>query len=107
MTSAPLRPFPWWIYWAALALILLVALLPAISVVVAGGIADANGCRLHEGFQNPCLVGGNDIGDTLYVMGVLGWFMLATLPLGGGALIVFVVVFIIHYLAWRNAQDAQ
>ena len=55
---------------------------PILSVVIAGTIASWNGCTLHEGFANPCVVGGRDIGSTLYAMGVMGWFMLATIPLG-------------------------
>ena len=55
---------------------------PILSVVIAGTIASWNGCTLHEGFVNPCVVNGRDIGGTLYSMGVMGWFMLATIPIG-------------------------
>lgn len=99
--------FPWRVYVLALALIVLFAAAPLIGAVIASWLAEANGCLLNEGSVNPCMILGMDWGGTLYTLFVLGWFMLATLPLGGGALIVFVIVFIIHYLAWRNAQDAQ
>ena len=98
--------FPWWIYWLLLVLILLFALAPVISVLVAGWLAESNGCVLHEGGINPCMVGGSDMGPTLYTLFVLGWFMLATIPLGGGALIVWLVILIIHRIAWGRMQKA-
>jgi hypothetical protein len=72
--------------------IALVAGWPLLSVALASGIASWNGCELHDGFRNPCIVNGADIGGTLYSMGVLGWFMLATIPLG-----------IIAFLVWTTA----
>ena len=44
------------------------------------------------------------MGPTLYTLFVLGWFMLATIPLGGGALIVWLVILIIHRIAWGRMQ---
>ena len=102
MSEPAIRRFPWWLYWVLLALIVLVALLPLISVIVAGAIADANGCVLHEGYANPCVVGGSDLGETLYAMGVMGWFMLATLPLGGIAILVWLGALFVHRLLWRR-----
>lgn len=99
--------FPWWAYGVAIVVIVLFAAAPLIGVLIASGLAEANGCMLNEGSVNPCIILGADWGGALYTLFVLGWFMLATMPLGGGALIALVVVFIIHYLAWRNAQDAQ
>ena len=71
-----MRLFRW-----VMALAILACLLPAIGAFAAIGIANLNGCTLHEGFANPCVVLGRDIGKTLYTMGVLAWFMLATLPI--------------------------
>jgi hypothetical protein len=70
---------------------------PILSVVIAGSIASWNGCTLHEGFQNPCVVNGKDIGGTLYAMGVMGWFMIATIPLGAIALLVWTI----GWVVWR------
>ncbi len=105
--SAVASRFPWKIYGLALVLIVLFASAPLIGVVIASWLAEANGCMLNEGTINPCMILGMDWGGALYTLFVLGWFMLATLPLGGGAVLVLAVVLIIHYLAWRNAQDAQ
>jgi hypothetical protein len=64
---------------------------PIASVVIAGTIAWWNGCTLHEGFANPCVVNGRDIGETLYEMGVMGLMMIATIPLG-----------IVAFVAWTT-----
>ncbi|MDX2257293.1 MAG: hypothetical protein NW205_00095 [Hyphomicrobiaceae bacterium] len=73
----------------------LLALAPLICVVIAGTIADAHGCRLHEGFVNPCMISGEDWGKALYTMAVMGWFAIATLPLGAMAIVVWLVVEIV------------
>ena len=99
--------FPWWVYGLLLAVILLFALAPVISVFVASWLAEANGCVLNEGDSHPCLIGGADWGGTLYTLFVLGWFALATLPLGGGALIVWLTILIIHRIAWGRMQKAE
>jgi hypothetical protein len=36
----------------------------------------------------------------LYTMGVMGWLMLVTLPLGFGAAIVWLITLLIHRSAW-------
>ena len=68
---------------------------PIVSVIVAGSIASWNGCTLHEGFANPCVVGGKDLGGTLYAMGVMGWFMIATIPLGAISGLLWTITWII------------
>ncbi len=76
---------------------------PILSVAIAGSIASWNNCELHEGFKNDCIVGGNDIAGTLYTMGMMGWFMIATLPLGA---IAFVVWTLIWGLALRRRKKS-
>lgn len=98
------RRFPWTRYGWTLALIVVLALLPLLSVMAAYGIAEPNGCRVDEAGVYPCVVLGVDLGGALAVMAVLGWLMLASLPLGGGALIVWLVILIIHFLAWQNGR---
>jgi hypothetical protein len=100
------RRFPWWLYIVALLLILAVALAPVASVAIAGWIAEANGCRLDEGSIHPCLVNGEDWGPTLYSMGVMGWFMLATIPLGGLALLLLALVFVVHLIVHTRRRPA-
>src|SRR5262245_3999606 len=77
------------------AVVFLFSCWPILSVIAAGTIASWNGCTLHEGFKNPCVVGGNDIGATLYAMGVMGWFMIATIPLGAIAGLLWTIIWIV------------
>ena len=99
--------FAWWVYWLFLALIVLFALAPMISVIVAGLIAESNGCALNEGSINTCMVLGSDMGSTLYTLFVLGWLALATLPLGGAAFLVWLATLIIHRIAWGQMQKGK
>ena len=85
-------------------LALLACIAPMISVLVAGTIADHYGCRLHEGFVNPCLVNGTDIGTTLYNMGMMGWFMLFTLPIGALVIVVWIASEIVHAVRRRRTS---
>jgi hypothetical protein len=106
VSDVPARRFPWWVYGLALVLILAVALAPLVSVMIAGTIAEANGCTLHEGFVNPCMVDGTDMGETLYAMGVMGWLMLATIPLGAMALLAWLVILVIHLIVRARRRAA-
>lgn len=104
-TTAAKR-FPTWTYFVVLALIAVAALSPLISVLIASGIANAAGCQLDEGGAHPCLIGGTDWGDALLTMFVLGWLMLATLPLGALAFIGWLATLVLHRMRWRNPQGA-
>jgi hypothetical protein len=90
------RRFPWMVYGLVLLGILVLAVLPLVSALGAGAIASANGCALDEGGIHPCLIGGVDRGELLYEFGVLGWLMLATIPLGAIAVVVWVIVLAVH-----------
>lgn len=97
------KRFPWIGYAVALMLILLLALTPLISIVIATTVAEANGCRLNEGGVNPCVIGGRDYAALLANMFVLGWLMFATLPLGALGALVWLVLLIVHLAARRRA----
>ncbi|MET0438115.1 MAG: hypothetical protein ABW043_11540 [Devosia sp.] len=99
--------FAWWAYWLFLAVIALFAFAPVISVLVASSIAESNGCNLNEGSINPCLVAGSDMGPTIYTLFVLGWFAIATIPLGGAAFFVWLATLIIHRIAWGQMQKGK
>ncbi len=96
----------WIVMWIVLAVILIVTVAPLVSALTAGWIASANGCALDEGSVHPCLVNGTDIGETLYTFGVLGWLMLATIPLGALGVLVWVIVAVIM-LASGKRKAAQ
>ena len=105
--TTPTARFPALIYAVALLLLLGFTLFPVFSVMFTSVVADANGCSVNEGAPQPCMVMGSDWGELLYATGVMGWFMLVTLPLGGGALIVWLVMIIIHLAAWKRARRAH
>jgi len=69
---------------------------------VCGVIANANGCKVDEGSMHPCVINGKDYGQMLYTLGVMGWFMLLTLPAGALAFGVWLVVLLLHRAAWRK-----
>jgi hypothetical protein len=105
MNPPPLpRPkrFPWILYWIVLVLIILFALAPIGSVVACGVIANAHGCRVDEGSVHPCIINGQDYGQLLYTLGVLGWLMLVTIPGGLFAFMIWLVVLILHRASWRK-----
>ena len=78
--------------------ILLLAISPFLAAMTAGTIANRYDCDLDEGSIHPCIVNGNDIGDTLYTLGMLGWLMLGTIPLGMIAIAVYLFGIAIFYL---------
>jgi hypothetical protein len=86
-------------------LILFVAFLPVVSVAIAGGIANANGCQLDEGSAHPCIVNGQDVGETLYAMGVMGWLMLVTIPIGLGVAALYLIIVVVFYIVRRVARN--
>ena len=51
--------------------ILLLAISPLLATMAAGTIANRYDCNLDEGSIHPCVVNGNDIGDTLYTLGMI------------------------------------
>jgi nitrate reductase NapE component len=96
--------FPWLGYLLALFAILVFALWPVATVALSSWLAQANGCMLDEGNVHPCMIGGSDWGPALYTMFVLGWFMLATVPIGAFALAAWLLVIVVHYLVWRRRR---
>jgi hypothetical protein len=81
--------------------ILLLAAAPLLVAMGAGTYADSHGCTLHEGFVNPCIVDGKDVGKTLYGLGMMGWFSIATVPLGALAALVLIVAWIVTAIVSR------
>jgi hypothetical protein len=99
--------FPRWPYIAILAVIIVLAIAPVVVAVVSGNIAGAYGCRVDEGSVHPCLIGGTDYGDLFYTLGVSGWLMLATIPLGFLAALILGVVLLIHLNIHRRRSRAS
>ena len=96
------KRFLWIPYWIVLALIVLVAFAPIGSVIMCGWIANAHGCKVDEGSVHPCMINGKDYGQLLYTLGVLGWLMLVTLPVGALAFAIWLIVLILHRASWQR-----
>lgn len=93
------------IHLLVLSAILLAGFAPLLGVMAVGLIAEANGCRVDEGSPHPCVVNGVDIGQSLYSVGVLGWLMLATIPLGLGAAGLYLAAIGAYYLVRRLRRN--
>jgi hypothetical protein len=92
----------------AFVIIVLVAAAPLISVLIAGGIADALGCPVNEGGAQPCPFMGVDLGEALVFMLVLGWLSMATLPFGAIALAVWLVIAsAVAFVRWRRQRHEK
>lgn len=88
-------------YTVALLTILGFALFPVLSVLIVSLVAGAAGCSVNEGSVTPCVIAGVDMGGLLYTMGVLGWLMVATIPVGAMLLAGWLALLLGH-LAWRH-----
>jgi hypothetical protein len=84
------------LYGVSLLGILIFGLFPVFSLGIAVLIANGAGCTLDEGNIHACLVLGIDLGGTLYAMAVLGWLMIATIPLGGMLLACWAIFLCVH-----------
>ncbi len=65
---------------------------PILSVLACATIAKVMGCQVHEGGGVPCKCLGVDIGPLLYLLGVMGWMALVTVPTGLIGMVIFGVV---------------
>ncbi|MCV0351185.1 MULTISPECIES: hypothetical protein [unclassified Nitratireductor] len=88
-----------------LVVILVLAALPVLSVVASSILASTYGCTVHEGFSNPCMIAGEDRGDMLYSMFVMGWLGLISLPFGMAALIAWTVALMIAVIRARKKAN--
>jgi hypothetical protein len=77
--------------------LILLAALPLLSMVAADTIARFYGCVLDLAAPRPCMAGGADIGHGLFTLGMMGWFLFATMPV----LLALVLAWILTELAYR------
>jgi hypothetical protein len=80
--------------------LILLAALPALSMVAAETIARIYGCALDLAAPKPCMVGGEDIGQGLFTLGMMGWFLFATMPV----LVTLVLAWILTELVYRHVH---
>ena len=72
------------------------AVFPLLCVLLAATVSAVCGCSINEGSPTPCLVFGTDIGKPLYILGVMGWLSIVTLPTGAIALLVYLAFLMIE-----------
>jgi hypothetical protein len=84
-------------------ILILIALLPLISMVGADMIARIYGCTLDLASVKPCVVGGQDIGQGLFTLGMMGWFLFATLPAAAAIAAIWAAAEAVRLLRRRNA----
>jgi Na+/pantothenate symporter len=106
MNSKPPKRFPWIWYFLALFVIAVFAFAPIGSVMLCAAIANVYGCRVDEGSAHPCMINGHDYGELLYSLGVMGWFMLVTIPAGLLAFLGWLIFLILHRVARRKRVSA-
>ena len=56
--------------------------------------------------SHPCIIKGHDYGELLYSLGVMGWFMLVTIPGGLVAFASWLIFLILYRVAWRKRLSA-
>jgi hypothetical protein len=106
MNPAPVptrKRFPWILYGIFLVLIVLFAFAPIGSGMLCSAIADAPGCKWDEGSVHPCIINGHDYGELVYSLGVMGWFMLVTIPIGLFAFVAWLIALLVHRASWVGA----
>src|SRR2546421_11800235 len=102
MSSKPHERFAWIWYLLALFMIFGSVFAPIGSVMLCAAITNAYGCQVDEGSVHPCIINGQDYGQLLYTLGVLGWLMLVTIPGGLFAFVTWLIVLILHRASWRK-----
>lgn len=86
------------IFRALMSVVLLVLLSPLLSMAAADIVANIYGCQADLTSAHPCVVGGTDIGHTLLTLGMMGYFLMATLPIAAGVAGFWIVVEIIVWI---------
>lgn len=86
-------------------LLFFLAFSPLLAGMAAGTYAEYHGCRLHEGYPEPCIVDGVDVGKSLYTFAVLPWLTLATVPLGFSGLVLWVIVELVIVVVGRRRKS--
>ncbi|MBF8779889.1 hypothetical protein [Pseudomonas fulva] len=75
------------------------AVAPLLCALGAGWVAGLAGCPLDEGSVHACPIMGWDAGPLLYRLGVMGWFMLLTLPSGAVLMLAATVMLLVQLVS--------
>jgi hypothetical protein len=89
------------IFGILLVLIALIAFGPALVAVISQTIAEWLGCQVDLNRVIPCMIGGEDYGQTFYDLGFLIWYSYLSLPAGAVLFAVWLVGAIITFIVGR------
>jgi heme/copper-type cytochrome/quinol oxidase subunit 2 len=87
-----------------LVLILLFTFGPALMAVGSEFVAEAFGCKTDLNRAVPCVIGGEDYGQTFYDLGLLIWYSYLTLPIGAVLAAIWAVAAFIAFIAIRRRR---
>ncbi len=88
---------------ALMSVSLLLCLSPLLLMATAEAIGQIYGCNTDLTAAHPCIVGGQDIGQTLLTMGMTGYFLFLTFPAAAAVVGAWVVV---EGIAWLRRRVA-
>ncbi len=89
-----------------LVLILLFTLGPAIVALTSQMVAEAFGCKSDLNRVVPCVIGGEDYGQTVYDLDFVIWYSYLTLPIGAAMLAVWGVAAAIGFAVGLRRRKA-
>ncbi|WP_434770877.1 hypothetical protein [Pseudomonas entomophila] len=87
--------------------ITLFAAAPLLLALCAGTMASQFGCQVDEGSPHACWILGWDAGPTLYRLGVMGWYMLVTLPAGAMLMLVATGLLVVQLIRLFHAGASR
>jgi hypothetical protein len=87
-----------------MSILVLACLAPLFSMLAAQAAAFIYGCDLSLAATQPCMAHGTDIGQTLLTMGMMGWFLMTTLPVMLGVVILWIIVEIVRWFSLRRSR---
>lgn len=91
------------IFRAVMSLALLACLSPLLSMAVAEILGQIHGCKVDFVSTQPCVAGGEDISGTLRTLGMMGYFLMATLPVAAGVVATWIIV---ELIVWARRHAA-
>jgi hypothetical protein len=103
-TPSESMEYPMRIFRLAMLAFSLLCLSPAFILAGVAIVSSACGCQVHEGYANPCIINGRDVGGLFYSLGMRGWLVMATLPVLAGVPALWIAAELIRFLISRAVR---
>jgi hypothetical protein len=87
--------------------IVLVAFGPALLAVVSQSIAEGFGCQVDLNRVIPCVIGGNDYGQTFYNLGFAIWYSYLSIPAGLVLFVLWAIAAVIVFFGWLSDRRSK